>query len=159
MHPVLFAISLMSVSQSISPPVAALRVHEAQSTFTVNVTVDSSAGYQITIDCVEGCKTPIHYRETASDSPLGLFSRDQYGLIFSIWSGGSAYRVLVWSVADDSVRKVAELSSRGRPDFTTGPNGTPRILAHEADSDGISLHSVCWSFVNTGFVRSGTNGC
>lgn len=155
MHPVFLAISLLSASAS---PVAALRVNGDQSSFMVTVTEDASVGYQITIACTARCAKAINYHETTGDTPLGLFSRDQNGLVFSTWSGGSAYRVVVWSVSDDGVRKVAELSSRGRPDFTSGPDGTAVIQTYEADSAVLPLHRIRWTFANGRFVPSRPNG-
>lgn len=134
-------------------PAATLRVDGGRSTFMVVVAAEASVGYQITIDCIERCARPVHYEETTGDTPLGLFSRDQNDLIFSIWSGGSSYRVLVWSLAGNTVRKIAELSSRGRPDFMTVPDGAPVVQTYEGDSGTTALHRVRWVLANDRLQR------
>lgn len=159
MLPAFLAISLLSSSPPAASPVAALRVEGDKTSFMVKVTEDISVGYQITIDCTEHCTRVIHYRETTSDTPLGIFSRDQNGLIFSTWSGGSTYRVVVWSVSDNDVQRVTELSSRARPDFMSGPDGTPVIQTYEADTAAAPLHRIRWIFANGRFVQSRPNGC
>jgi dipeptidyl aminopeptidase/acylaminoacyl peptidase len=83
---------------------------------------------------------------------LGLFSRDQDDLVFSLWSGGSSYRVRVWQVSDAGVRKVAELPSRGRPDFLTDDAGRSAIRTYEADSGVEPFKPTLWSFVKGRFV-------
>ena len=157
MIPVLLALSLLASSAPAISPAASLRVNGDISTFVVKVTGGVSSVYQIAIDCVENCAKPVHYGEGTSDSPLGLFSRDQGDLIFSTWSGGSAYRVMVWSVAGDTVRKVVELSSRSTPDFFTDPRGRPTIETYEGDSVAAPFRRVRWTFINGGFFRSKTN--
>ena len=157
MHAALITISLLSSGISANSPVASLRLDGEGSTFKVAITKQAPEGYAISIDCVERCLKPIHYRDTTGDTPLGLFSRDQNSLIFSTWSGGSAYRVVVWSVADYHIRKVAELSSRGRPDFMSGPDGVAVIQTYEADSSTDPLRRVRWTFANGRFVRSSAN--
>lgn len=83
MSPLFLALSLLSVDAAAPSPVAALRIDGDASTFVVRVTGGLPDGYQIAIDCTEKCARPIHYRETTSDTPLGLFSRDQNDLVFS----------------------------------------------------------------------------
>jgi hypothetical protein len=134
MNPLFLAVSLLSIDATAPSPVAALRVDGEASTFVVQVTGELSGDYQIAIDCTERCTRPVHYRETTSDTPLGLFSRDQNNLVFSTWSGGSAYRVMVWAIAGDNVRKVVELSSRGTPNFWSDAQGRPTIETYEGAS-------------------------
>ncbi|WP_298170494.1 hypothetical protein [Novosphingobium sp.] len=150
----LFVVSLLPIDATAASVVAALRVEADASAFTVQVTEGLTGGYQIAIDCTENCAKAIHYRETTGDAPLGLFSRDQNGLVFSIWSGGSAYRVMVWSVAGTSVQKVVELSSRGRPNFLSDANGRPVIEIFEGDSGIAPPHRVRWTFIKGHFIRS-----
>ncbi|EIZ78842.1 hypothetical protein WSK_2385 [Novosphingobium sp. Rr 2-17] len=152
------AVSLLSSSAPVTPPAATLRVDGDQSTFMVEVTGGLAAGYQIAIDCTEKCARPVHYREATGDAPLGLFSRDQNGLVFSTWSGGSAYRVRVWSVAGDTVRKVAEMSSRGRPDFLSDSHGWPMIQTYERIGSAAGLRRVRWTFVGGHFMRFKADG-
>ena len=158
MHPLFLALSLLSFDATASLPVAALRLDGDRSTFVVQVTGGLPDGYQIAIDCTEKCAIPVHYRERTSDTPLGLFSRDQNDLLFSTWSAGSAYRVMVWSVAGDTVRKVAELSSRGTPDFLSDANGRPTIETYEGEGVAAPLRRVRWTFVNGRFARSVSEG-
>jgi hypothetical protein len=143
----------MSANPLAASPVAALRVDGDRSSFMMRVTEDARVGYRIAIDCVERCTRAIHYRAATSDTPMGMFIRDQDDLVFSLWSGGSAYRVIVWSVSDRNVRKVIELSSRGEPDFMTGLDGSPMIQTYEADSAALPLRRVRWIFRHGRFVR------
>lgn len=158
MNPLLLALSLLSIDATDAVPVAALRIDGNASTFVVQVTGGRPDRYQIAIDCTEKCASPVHYRETTSDTPLGLFSRDQNDLLFSTWSAGSAYRVKVWSVAGDTVRKVAELSSRGTPNFLSDALGRPTIETYEGESGSAQLRRVRWTFVNGHFARSVSKG-
>jgi hypothetical protein len=129
-----------------------LRVDGERSTFSVVVEANANTGYNIRIRCVSACAQPIDFRESIADVPMGLFTRDQDDLVFSLWSGGSAYRVRVWQVSDSGVRKVAELSSRGRPDFLTDNAGRPAIRTYEADSGVDPFKPVLRSFIRGRFV-------
>lgn len=158
MNLLFLAVSLLSCDATAPSPVAALRVGGDASTFVVQVTGGLPDGYQIAIDCIERCARPVHYREATGDTPLGLFSRDQNDLVFSTWSGGSAYRVIVWSVAGDTVRKVVELSSRGTPNFLSDTYGRSIIETYEGESVVAGLRRVRWTFTNGHFVRSVAKG-
>lgn len=149
----LLAVCSISSTSSAEAPAASLRVNGDRATFMVTVTDDRAVGYRIAIDCIARCPRAIQYHETSGDSPLGLFSRDQDDLIFSVWSAGSVYRVLVWSVAQDHVRKVGELSSRGRPDFLSNPEGNAMIRTYEADGGNTPPVAVSWTVVNGHFLR------
>jgi hypothetical protein len=65
---------------------------------------------------------------------------------------------MVWSVAGDTVRKVAELSSRGIPNFLSDAHGRPTIEIYEAAGVGARLRRVRWTFVSGRFVRAVTKG-
>lgn len=142
------------LASSAAPAVASLHIDDGRSAFAATITPDDAAGYRIAIDCTGQCSVPASYSETVDDVPLGLFSRDQDDLILSLWSGGSAYRVRVWSIADGQVRKVAELSSRGRPEFLTAPGGGILIRTYEAESGVTAQHRVDWTLAGGRFVRS-----
>lgn len=137
---------------STTPPIASLRVDGERSTFSVVIEASANTGYNIRIKCVSACARPIEFHEAISDVPLGLFTRDQDDLVFSMWSGGSAYQVRVWQVSDSGVRKVAELSSRGRPDFLSDNAGRPAIRTYEAESGAGPFTPVLRSFIRGHFV-------
>jgi hypothetical protein len=118
----------------------------------VVVEENARTGYDLRIRCVSACGQPVDVHEPVDDVLMGLFTRDQDELVFSWWSGGSAYRVRVWQVSDWGVRKVAELSSRGRPDFLTDEMGRPAIRTYEADRGVNPLKSVLRSFIRGRFV-------
>lgn len=145
-------IAVPALLASTSPPVASLRVHGESSAFSVVVEANAKVGYDIRIRCVSACDHLTNFHESIGDVPMGLFTRNQDELVFSLWSGGSAYRVLVWKVSDSGVRKVAELSSRGRPDFLTDNMGRPAIRTYEADSGVEPFKPVLRSFVRGRFV-------
>ncbi|WP_267389734.1 hypothetical protein [Sphingomonas sp. GC_Shp_3] len=145
-------IALPLLLASTVSPVASLRVDGERSTFSVVVEERASTGYNIRIACVSTCAQPIDFSEPIGDVPMGLFSRNQDDLVFSLWSGGSAYRVRVWQVSDAGVRKVAELSSRGRPDFLTDSTGRSAIRTYEADSGVEPFKPVLRSFIKGRFV-------
>ena len=135
-------------------PVASLRVDGDRASFMIRAVVDAHAGYRVTIDCARHCRKPVHYAETTGDAPLGLFSRDQDNLLFSIWSAGSVYRVPVWSVSDDGLRRIAEIASRGRPDFLSDGDGFAVVRAYEGDGGASPLHARDWTFSDGRFVPS-----
>ncbi|MFK3890507.1 hypothetical protein [Sphingomonas sp. NPDC079357] len=145
-------IAVPALLASTVPPVASLRVNGERSTFSVAVEESASTGYDIRIKCVSSCAQPIDFSEAIGDVPMGLFSRDQDDLVFSLWSSGSAYRVRVWQVSDTGVRKVVELSSRGRPDFLTDGAGRSAIRTYEADSGVEPFKPVLRSFIGGRFV-------
>lgn len=144
-----------TVPAALPEPVAAsLHVDDGRTAFAATVTPDDRAGYRIAIHCTGQCSNPASYSETVGDTPQGLFSRDQDDLILSLWSGGSAYRVRVWSIADGKIRKIAELSSRARPEFLNAPDGGTMIRTYEAESGIAALHGVDWTFTAGRFARS-----
>lgn len=145
-------ITVPALLATTAPPVASLRVHGERSTFSVVVEENTETGYDIRIRCVSACDHPIDFIEPIDDVPMGLITRDQGELVYSLWSGGSTYRVRVWKVSDRGVRKVAELSSRGRPDFLTDETGRPAIRTYESDRGIGPLKPVLRSFIHDRFV-------
>ncbi|MFG6284420.1 hypothetical protein [Sphingomonas sp. S6] len=141
-----------AVLASIAPPIASLRVHGERSTFSVVVEDSAAVGYDIRIECVAACDHPVDFHERIDDVPMGLFTRDQDELLFSLWGGGSTYRVRVWKVGDSGIRKVVELSSRGRPDFLTDDKGRSAIRTYEGGSGTGPLKPVLRSFIRGHFV-------
>lgn len=131
--------------------VASLRFDGGNATFAVAVQVAHPAGYQVEIDCVSGCSSAVSYREPVGDSPLGVFTRDQDDLIFSTWTSGSAYRVRVWRASNTGIRKVAELSSRGRPDVQSDGFGRSTIRTFERESSTGPLHPILWTYQGGAF--------
>lgn len=134
------------------PPIASLRVDSEPSSFEVTVSPEPSSGYEIHFRCVATCTAAPAYREPVRDTPLGLFVRDD-GLLYSLWSSGSGYRVRVWQIAGRSIGKVAELSSRGRPDFLSDKSGASAIRTYEGDSGVRRWRPVLWTFRGGRFVR------
>lgn len=145
-------IAVPALLASTAPPIASLRVDGERSTFSIVIEASANTGYNIRIKCVSACAKPIEFSEPVGDVPLGLFSRDEDDLVFSLWSGGSAYWVRVWQVNDAGVREVAELSSRGRPDVLTDSAGRPAIRTYEADSSVEPFKPVLRSFIQGRFV-------
>lgn len=144
-------IAAPALMASTIPPVASLRVGGERSTFSVLVEEGAGTGYHIRIKCVSECARPIEFSEPVGDVPMGLFTRDKDNLVFSLWSGGSVYRVRVYQVNDTGVRNVAELSSRGLPDVSTDNAGRPAIRTYEADSGAQALRPVLRSFIRGHF--------
>ena len=154
MYTAVLALLSAASSMTAATPVASLRANGDQASFMVKVVTDAHAGYRVTIDCARHCRKPVHYAETTGDAPLGLFSRDQDNLLFSIWSAGSVYRVLVWSVSDGGVRRIAEIASRGRPDFLSDSDGSAVIRTYEGGGGASPLHAKDWTFSDGRFVPS-----
>ncbi|WP_448662249.1 hypothetical protein ACG3SL_16470 [Sphingomonas sp. CJ20] len=134
--------------------VASLRIHADASTYFANVDTDPSVGYRLAIACIDACSSSAAYREDIGDVPMGLFVRDQDGLLFSLWAGGSAYRVRIWRITDAGIRQVAELSSRGRPEFLDDPQGRPIIHTFDAESGTGPRSVIRWTYDGKAFVRS-----
>jgi hypothetical protein len=134
-------------------PVALLRVDADAATYIAKVESDPAVGYKLSIDCVDKCAHPVSYRENVSELPMGLFVRDQSSLLFSLWSGGSTYRVRVWEVTDAGVHRIIELSSRERPEFLSDRQGRTVIHTFEGES-GVGTHTLTsWIYINGRFVR------
>jgi hypothetical protein len=116
---------------------------------------DGPSGYRLVIDCVRGCSGPIRYSQDISDTPIGLFKLwDGDNLVYSIWAGGSAYRVRAWSVSGHGVSQVLEASSRGRPDFLSGADGEPTIRTYEAEGGTQSRQPALWQYREGKFSRA-----
>ncbi len=121
---------------------------------------DASGQTEITVDCVEDCRRPVHFSQEIDDNPMGLFQRcDCDDLVYSVWSGGSAYRVRVWSVNGDGVKLVFERSTRGWPDFQTDRSGRQVIRTWERSEDAegrensLKLKPVLWRLDHGRFLR------
>ena len=116
---------------------------------------DGPVGYRFVVDCVRGCLATSRYLQDISDSPIGMFKLwDGDDLVYSIWAGGSAYRVRVWAVTARGVSQVLEASSRARPDFLSGPDGAPEIRTFEADGGTQPQRQVLWRFRAGTFAKT-----
>jgi hypothetical protein len=112
---------------------ATLRMDSDHGSYEIEVHRVAGSGYPVRFQCIENCPRHVDYAEQLSDHPLGLFSRDQDALIFYLSSSGSAYQARAWQITDAGIRRVAELYSRGRPDFLSDANGHAVILTYEGD--------------------------
>jgi len=133
--------------------VASLRVNSDTSTYLAKVETDPSVGYRLVIECVEACSNSTTYREDVGDVPMGLFVRDQDDLLFSLWGGGSVYRVRVWKITDAGISRIIEISSRDRPQFLDDPRGHPIIHTFEAQSGSGPRSLIRWNYDGKRFVR------
>lgn len=114
---------------------------------------DAPSGYRLVVDCVRGCRPRVRYSQNVDDTPISLFRLwDGDDLVYSVWSGGVAYRVRVWKVNHLGVSEVLEASSRGRPDFVSSADGAPQIRTYEADGAG-PMQTVQWEYRAGGFSR------
>ena len=131
-----------ALAASTAPPaettLAALRV-STENGAEMDVRVqrdDASDQSEVAVDCVKDCRRPVHFRQRVDGSPMGLFQRcDCDNLIYSVWSGGTAYQVRVWSVDDSGVQFVFERVTRGWPDFHTDRSGHQVIRTWERPND------------------------
>jgi hypothetical protein len=119
----------------------------------VTIHFDLSSGSSIEFKCLERCPKPIAYREDIGDDPMGLFSMDD-GFVYSLWSGGVAYRVRVWQISGGTIRKVGELNTRGRPDFLHDADGRPIIRTYESEGGTTPVTQVTWTIADGRFARS-----
>jgi hypothetical protein len=133
--------------------VSSLRVTTDDGVFSAIVEERREAGYDVEITCVSGCPRATSLRASVDDSPLGLFTRDQDDLLFSTWSAGSAYRVRVWALDRSGIVEVAELSSRGRPAFTSDRFGHATIRTFESESGVTPFRPVLWTYRKGAFIR------
>jgi hypothetical protein len=119
---------------------------------------DGPKGYRLVVDCVRGCIPRTRYVQDISDSPISLFRLgDGDDLLFSIWAGGSAYRVRVWKLSRGGVVQLLKASSRGRPDFVSTDDGAPAVRTYEADSGLQDPHPMTWEYRNGNFTRGSEN--
>jgi len=115
---------------------------------------DGPKGYRFVVDCVRGCIPRTRYVQDVSDAPISLFRLwDGDDLLFSVWAGGSAYRVRAWQVSRGKVIQLLEASSRRRPDLVSAPDGAPAVRIYEADS-GVQVPApVTWAYRKGAFTR------
>lgn len=132
---------------------AALRLDADQASFLSTVET-GPLGYRFVVRCDLGCPGNPQYVESVSDGPISLFRlSDGDNLIYSLWSGGSAYWVRVWRVDRAGVSKLLEASTRDRPAFTSGPNGEPEVRTYEADGGTQPRQEVTWRYTEGRFSR------
>jgi|EndMetStandDraft_2_1072991.scaffolds.fasta_scaffold49395_1 hypothetical protein len=104
-------------------------------------------GYRLVADCVRGCRPQVSYVQSIQDSPISLFRLwDGDDLVYSVWAGGSAYRVRVWRLSRAGMTQLLEVTSRARPDFLTGSDGTAEIRTYEAEGGTQPTHPVVWRY-------------
>jgi hypothetical protein len=116
---------------------------------------DGPRGYRLIVDCVRGCIPRTRYVQDVSDSPISLFRLwDGDDLLFSVWAGGSAYRVRVWKVSRGAVVELLEASSRGRPDISSAVDGAPTVRTYEADGGTQPTNAVTWEYRDGAFTRA-----
>lgn len=116
---------------------------------------DGPEGYRAVIDCLNHCPVSIRYLQDIGDTPLGLFRRwDGDDLVYSIWAGGSAYRVRVWAVTSHGVSQVLDVASRGRPDFLSARDGESLVRTYEADGGAQPERIVTWRYRSGRFSRT-----
>lgn len=128
-----------------------LDAHEAQWHATIE---DAPKGYRFIVDCVRGCIPPMRYVQDIGDAPISLFRPwDGDDLVYSIWAGGSAYRVRVWKVSLGGVSQVLDASSRGRPDILSAADGTPVVRTYEAESGVGPRSPVAWEYRGGVFIK------
>lgn len=133
---------------------ASLWVNADQANLLVQIQ-DGPRGYRFIVECVRGCIPPTQYTQMIGDAPISLFRTwDGDDLVYSVWAGGSAYRVRVWRVTRARVTQVLEASSRARPDFMTSTDGSPEVRTYEADG-GVDIPSpVVWEYHGGTFSRA-----
>jgi len=132
---------------------ASLWVDDNQANLLVQVQ-DGPRGYRFVVDCVRGCIPAMRYTQGVEDYPISLFRTwDGDDLVYSVWAGGSAYRVRVWRVTRTGVTQVLEASSRGRPDFMSSGDGSPEVRTYEADSGVDTPKPVTWEYRGQTFSR------
>lgn len=139
---------------TLAETVASLQIDAGATTYQAKVDRVPAGGYRVMIDCVAPCHRPVRYREAVGDSPVGLFVRDTDDLLYSIWSGGSAYRIRVWAMTDHAVRPVAVLSSRGWPEFLSDGQGRPVIRTVDGDKGGNPRPKSVWTYMRGRFTRT-----
>ena len=116
--------------------------------------LDGPTGYRLVADCLCGCSPAHRYAQDIADTPISLFRlSDNDDLVYSIWAGGSAYRVRVWKVGPDIVAQVLEASTRERPDFLTDSSGAVVVRTFEADAAVTPSRAVRWIYDGKAFSR------
>jgi len=115
-------------------------------------------GYRLVVDCVRGCIPRTRYVQDIEDTPISLFRLwDRDDLVFSVWSGGSAYRVRVWKLSKGGAVQLLEASSRARPDFVSASDGSVAVRTYEAESGVQAPNPVTWEYRNGNFTRGTEN--
>eukprot|EP01035_Chromulina_nebulosa_P012463 gene12463-16614_t len=132
--------SLGSISASVT------LVDPGVSDFRIEVQ-DGPVGYRWVADCLRGCGKGMRYSQDISDTPISLFRLwDGDDLIYSVWAGGSAYRVRVWKVGVTGVAKLLKASSASRPEFLTMSGGEQAVRTRERSEGPEAGRSIVWTY-------------
>lgn len=85
--------------------------------YQVDVVRDKQPGVaHLQIACRHGCSAVPSYREDFVDRPLYLMQpKDGVDRVVSVWTTGSAYRIVAYRLGEAGVRKVLDRGSRTPP--------------------------------------------
>lgn len=102
------------------PAIRGRTSNDADAVYQFDASVPGAGGSDLSIRCVEACKRSARpYREHVGASPTYvMLPKDGSTRFISVWTTGSAYRVMVYDVAGPNVVKVLEHGSRNPPSST-----------------------------------------
>jgi hypothetical protein len=122
-------------------------------TYRVSAALDGP----LTIECVEGCTTPVRFTDDPGGTAIGAFRlTDADNLIYTTWVSGSAYRTAIYEIGKGGVRRVFSEYSVGGVDLLGAAPGGPAIRAKQFVSEGSRktvIRSWRWNKARKTFVR------
>lgn len=123
----------------------------------VAVTDTPQHGRLLTVDCVSGCATPLHYEDPQDDLPLGLFQPfDREPIVMSVWAGGSVYHVRAYRLTATKVERVLDIATRSAPSFRLAPDGAIQVGTTERRDERagpLVIRNVTWTWRRGLFTR------
>jgi hypothetical protein len=106
-----------ALADQAGPAIRGRTSNEAGAVFQFDASAADANGSDITIRCIEKCRknAPV-YREHVDAAPTSVtLPKDGSTRFISVWTTGSAYRVMVHDIAGPKVEKVMEHGSRIPP--------------------------------------------
>jgi hypothetical protein len=86
---------------------------------------------ELTIRCIDDCKSAPSYQEKIDDSPISAFQLWDGSLdLITISAGGSAYRVRIYHVGKHGIEKVLEESTKSAPQSGIAADDSLIVVLH-----------------------------
>jgi hypothetical protein len=113
----------------------------------------------ITIECVKGCASKTRLTDDPGGTLIGAFRlTDADSLLYTTWVSGTAYRIAIYSVHADSVKKVFDEYTLSGVDLLGASANGPVIRAKQyitQSSRKTVVRSWQWNAARKVFVPAG----
>lgn len=89
---------------------------------------DKSHIRRLTIRCMDGCEHLADYTEETINNPVYVMPpRDGVDRIVSLWTTGSAYRIVIYRLLSSGVTKLVSVGSSSAPEITFDSAGNEKV--------------------------------